>query len=194
MRAHRRTLIAGLLTLSLSMAACGGERQDANEPSGSFAMAISDATFPAQQTLAEQSELKLTVRNNDSKPLPDVAVTVDSFTTRDKQTGLADPERPVWVVDEGPVGGETAFVNTWALGPLAAGESKTFTWKVTAIRSGSFPIKYKASPGLDGKATPADTDKVTGEFSVSIDDKPAQARVDPETGKVIRGESAGAGK
>lgn len=193
MRAQRRILIAGLLALPLSMAACGGERQDANEPSGSFSMDVADATFPAQQTLAEASEMKVTVKNGDSKPLPDVSVTVDSFTTRVKQPGLADPQRPVWVVDKGPVGGETAFVDTWALGSLAPGQSRTFVWKVTAIRAGSYTIKYKASPGLDGKATPADASAVGGEFRVKIDPKPAQARVDPKTGKVIRGESAAAG-
>lgn len=194
MRAQRVILIvAGLLAPALSMAACGGERQDATEPSGSFSMNVADATFPAQQTLAEPSEMKITVKNGDSKPLPDVSVTVDSFTTPVKQPGLADPQRPVWVVDTGPVGGETAFVSTWALGSLTPGQSKTFVWKVTAIRAGSYTVKYKASAGLDGKATPADASAVSGQFNVKVDPKPAQARVDPETGKVIRGESATAG-
>jgi hypothetical protein len=187
MRVIRGTAVACLLPLSAFAVGCGGgERQDANEPSGSFAVAVAKASFPAKQTLAESSELKITVRNTDSKPLPDVAVTVDSFSAPSDQVGLADPQRPVWIVDEGPVGGETAFVNTWALGALAPGASRTFTWKVTAVQAGTQKVSYKVSPGLDGKAKAADPAKVDGSFTVSISKKPAQATVDPETGAVIR--------
>jgi hypothetical protein len=195
MRALRGTAIACLLPLCALGAGCGGgERQDKNEPSGNFSVEVAKASFPAQQSLAEPTELSIVVRNTDSKPLPDVAVTVDSFTKASEQTGLADPQRPVWIVDRGPVGGETAYVSTWALGALAPGQSKTFTWKVTAIQSGTHEVSYKVSPGLDGKAKVADASAAAGKFSVRISDRPAQARVDPETGEVIRGQSAGTGK
>jgi hypothetical protein len=195
MRALRGTAIVCLLPLSALGAGCGGgERQDKNEPSGSFSVKVAKASFPEKQSLAQPTELSIVVKNTDSKPLPDVAVTVDSFTKDSAQAGLADPQRPVWIVDRGPVGGETAFVNTWALGALAPGRSRTFTWKVTAIQSGAHDVSYKVSPGLDGKARVADTSAASGKFSVSISDRPAQARVDPETGEVIRGASAGAGR
>lgn len=187
MRVIRGTAAACLLPLSAFAAGCGGgERQDANEPSGSFPVQVAKASFPTKQTLAEASELKITVRNPGTKPLPDVAVTVDSFSSPSDQAGLADPQRPVWIVDEGPVGGETAFVNTWALGKLPPGASKTFVWKVTAIRAGTQKVSYKVSPGVDGKAKAADPAKVAGSFTVNISKKPAQASVDPETGAVVR--------
>jgi hypothetical protein len=194
MRALRGTAIACLLLSSALGAGCGGgTRQHKNEPSGNFSVKVATATFPAKQTLAEPTKLSIVVKNTDSKALPDVAVTVDSFTKASQQVGLADPQRPVWIVDKGPVGGETAYVNTWALGRLAPGQSKRFTWNVTAIQSGAHNVAYRVSPGLDGKAKVADASAASGKFSVSISDKPAQARVDPETGTVIR-ESAGAGK
>lgn len=185
----RGTTIACLLTLPALAAGCGGgDRQDANEPSGSFAIEVAKADFPEKQTLAEPTELQIAVKNTDSKALPNVAVTVDSFSKTSDQAGLADNKRPVWIVDEGPVGGDTAFVNTWALGKLEPGATKTFTWKVTAIQAGTQKVSYKVSPGLDGKATPADAEKAAGSFTVSISRKPAQASVDPETGAVIRGD------
>lgn len=187
MRVIRGTVAACLLPLSAFAVGCGGgERQDANEPSGSFPVQITKASFPAKQSLAQSSELKITVRNPGTRPLPDVAVTVDSFSSSSDQAGLADAQRPVWIVDEGPVGGETAFVNTWALGKLPAGASKTFTWKVTAIQAGARRVSYRVSPGVDGKARAADPARVSGTFNVNISKKPAQSSVDPETGAVVR--------
>jgi hypothetical protein len=99
----------------------------------------------------------------------------------------------VWVVDEGPKGGDSAATNTWALGRLGAGESKTFTWKVTAVEPGDYTIKYRISPGLNGKAKLASGGRTAGSFKVSIDDKPVPARVDDD-GNVVRGEEPGASK
>ena len=36
--------------------------------------------------------------------------------------GAADPQRPIWIINAGPIGGRTAYVNTWALGPLKPGQ------------------------------------------------------------------------
>lgn len=187
MRASRGIAIAGLVPLAVLSAGCGGgQRQDKNEPSGNFAVEVTGASFPAKQTLAEPTKLSIAVKNTDSKPLPNVAVTVDSFSKATKDASLADPNRPVWIVDEGPVGGDTAYVNTWALGALAPGATRTFTWKVTAMQAGTQTVHYTISPGLNGKAKVADTGKTSGSFTVAISKRPAQARVDPDTGAVIR--------
>ena len=37
-----------------------------------------------------------------------------------------------------PKGGETAYVDTWALGPLSPGQERTFRWGVTAVRPGKY--------------------------------------------------------
>jgi hypothetical protein len=105
---------AGLATavVAFAVAGCGGGRQDANEPSGTFTMHVVKASFPSSQSLAEQQALTIAVKNTDSRAIPDLAVTVDSFSTRSQQPGLADPNRAVWIVDVGPAGGTTAYTNT----------------------------------------------------------------------------------
>jgi hypothetical protein len=178
--------------VALAVAGCGGgDRQDKNEPSGTFSMNVVRAAFPQSQSLAKQEALTIAVKNTDSRAIPDLAVTVDSFSTRSQQQGLADPNRPVWIVDEGPTGGTTAYTNTWALGSVPPGATRTFTWKVTAILPGTHTVKYRVAAGLNGKAKA----KVNGHadfqgtFTVAISGKPAQSRVDPVTGKVIRSKS-----
>ena len=176
-------------TCALALAACGGgERQDENEPEGNFVVDVTEAKFPEKQALARQEKLTLRVRNADTKPIPNVAVTVDGFSRDTEQAGVADPDRPVWIIDNGPKGGTTAYVGTWALGALRPGEEKEFTWRVTAVEPGSHKVSYRVSAGLDGKAkaTLEGGGVPEGAFDVRISDEPAQSRVDPETGDVVR--------
>ncbi len=191
MTGHR----AGAITLAagaLVVAGCGGgERQDANEKAATYTVDVTKASFPPKQRLARQQQMRIAVKNTGSKRLPDVAVTVDSFSRRSEQPGLADPERPIWIVDQGPRGGSTAFTNTWALEGLAPGQTKTFKWKVTPIESGRFKLKYTIAAGLDGKAKARNAQgesPVSGTFPVSISKKPSTARVNPDTGAVERTE------
>ena len=76
---------------------------------------------------------------------------------------------------------------------LEAGQTKTFRWKVTAVEPGSYTIKYRISPGLNGRAKLACGGRTDGSFKVRIDDKPVPARVDDD-GNVVRGEAPGASK
>lgn len=173
----------------LAIAGCGGgERQDADEPAGTFTVEVVDADFPLKQSLAKQAEMVIKVRNAGQEAVPNVAVTVDSFTRRSEQAGLADPNRPLWIVDSAPRGGVTAYVNTWALGRLAPGETKKFRWRVTPVKPGTHTIEYRVAAGLDGKAKAASAGgaEPAGKFVVDVSDEPAQSRVDPETGRVVR--------
>lgn len=175
--------------VAFAVAGCGGgDRQDKNEPSGTFSLHLVKAKFPSSQNLAQQEALTIAVKNTDSRAIPDLAVTVDSFSTRSQQPGLADPSRPVWIVDEGPLGGTTAYTNTWALGSVPAGATRTFTWKVTSVQPGTHTVKYRIAAGLNGKAKAKvdGQDNYQGTFTVDISGKPAQSTVDPNTGKVIR--------
>ena len=135
--------------------------------------------------------------------MPNVAVTVEtkgasadagltSFGQSSDDSRLADPNRPIWILDREPAGGNSAYANTWSLGRLAGGKSKTFEWKVTAVEAGDYTLAYRVAPGLDGKARLAQGSRATGSFKVSISDKPVPARVDDD-GNVVRGEEAGAG-
>src|SRR5690349_13665810 len=112
----RRATALGTV-FALGVIGCGGgDRQDKNEPSGTFDVRVVDATFPTTQHIADQARMRIAVRNTGQKDVPNVAVTVKGFTRRDTQPGLADPNKPVWIVDAGPKGGDTAYVGTWALG------------------------------------------------------------------------------
>jgi hypothetical protein len=194
-----------LVVTTVLVAGCGsGPRQDADEPSGSYKLEVAAAKFPASQSIAQDSRMIVTVRNDDTKAAPNVAVTVETapskagqgtvaFGQRVDDSRLSDNERPVWIVNEGPPGGDSAATNTWALGRLGAGETKTFTWKVTAVEAGSYTLRYRISPGLAGKAKLASGGRTDGLFKVTIDDKPVPARVN-DKGQVVRGEAPGASK
>jgi hypothetical protein len=184
-----RPLLPCAAAVALAAGGCGGgSRQDASEPSGVFRVAVVDARFPAQQRLAEPERMVIAVKNTGSQTVPDVAVTVDSFGATSQQPDLAASERPVWVVDDGPRGGTTAYVNTWALGALRPGHVHRFTWRVTAVQSGTHTLKWQVAAGLNGKAkaTLAGNRAPAGSFTVDISERPPASHVDPETGAVVR--------
>jgi hypothetical protein len=203
-RMRSRPTIAALAATVL-IAGCGGSpRQDESERAGSYRLVVTGARFPASQSIAQTALMVVRVRNADSKPAPNFAVTVETdpakagagtvaFGQRVDDDRLSDPERPVWVVNEGPTGGDSAATNTWSLGRLRAGQSKTFVWKVTAVQAGDYTIRYRVSPGLNGKAKVASGSRSDGTFKVTIDDKPVPARVN-DKGEVVRGEEPGASK
>lgn len=187
---------AALLCTATALTACGGnERQDAGEKAGRYKVEITDASFPAQQAISDASRMRISVRNSDDRRLPNVAITLatdpgksggaaQSFSQAIGDANVADSSRPIWVVDEGPSGGDTASTNTWALGPLKAGQTKDFEWRVTAVKAGDFVVRYSVSPGLNGKAKVAGG-TTKGIFRVSVDDTPPAASVDDD-GNVVR--------
>ena len=120
--------------------------------------------------------MKLDVENTGDRAVPDLAVTVETepategaapvaFGEADDDPTLAASARPVWVVDEGPAGGDSAYVNTWAVGPLGAGRSRTVTWKLTAVRAGRYTVAWRLAPALEGDVELEDG-RTTGEFAV----------------------------
>ena len=195
MPAQRRFAIAALATVALTAGAgCGGggESQDANEPSGDFKLAVVDSTFPRAQALAQTNPLRITVRNEGTETVPNVAITVDGISAQSATVDNADRERPVWILNQGPTGGVTAYVNTWALGPLKPAEEKTFTWSLTAIRAGVHTLRYRAAAGLAGKARAATSDggPLDGSITVRVTRRARDRVVDPATGKVVDADPA----
>jgi hypothetical protein len=175
--------------LALGVTACGGgERQDANEPSGTFRVKVVRASFPSKQRLAKPERMVISVRNTGRETVPNLAVSVDSFSAPSEQPDLADPQRAVWIVDRSPRGGGTADVGTWALGPLRPGEVKRFVWNVTAVQGGTHTVKWQLAAGLNGKARAvlAGNRAPEGSFTVDVSDRPARMHVDPNTGQVVR--------
>jgi hypothetical protein len=182
--------IAALGAVAFAAGCGGGEsaRQDADEPTGTWTVDVVEAEFPETQKLAKQETMRIRVRNRDERPVPNVAVTVEGFSRRSEQAGLADPTRPVWILDDGPRGGTTAYTNTWALGTIPPGGEKTFEWRTTPVKPGRHRVSYRVAAGLDGKAKArlAAGGAPQGAFNVQVDREPAQARVDPDSGDVIR--------
>jgi hypothetical protein len=213
-------LCAGLLACA-GLSACGGQQQDAQEPSGNFPVQITAASFPASQTISQHSNMVVTVRNVGSKPIPDIAVTVckvtcvyspnlppgegtssAAFASTSTQGFLANPSRPVWVVERPPGscqgqtgyacvsggagGGSSANANTWALGRLAPGASRTFAWRVVAVSPGHFTLAYQVGVGLAGKAKAVMSGggAPQGTFTVTVSAAPAKSYVN-NAGRIV---------
>jgi hypothetical protein len=159
---------------------CGGTTvkgapQDTDEKAGDYPVSIEEVSFPLQQQLAQTSTMRVVVRNAGDARIPDIVVTVQcrkpkggqdgSFDRQVAGQGQADKNRPTFVIDQipgstrpasrqnlDPLERSTAYVNTYALGPLAPNRKATFEWKVTAVRAGPFRLCYRVGAGLDNKA------------------------------------------
>jgi hypothetical protein len=143
----------------------------------------------------------VTVRNAGNDTIPNIAVTVNGFDERKKDPDLADPSRPVFAVngvqveiagfpeakDASPRGCDTAYVNTWACGPLKPNEQRTFRWSVTAVQAGDFKVDWRVAAGLDGKAKAVAAGggpAPRGQFAGTISDAAPDVRV-ADDGKTI---------
>ena len=182
--------------LALAGAGCGQERQDADAPSGEFDLDVTGASFPAEQRIAQLVTLALEVANRGDRPVPDLAVTIEtepldggrarvSFAQRREDAALADSSRPVWILDEGPAGGESAYTSTWAVGPLGEGRTRRVEFKLTAVQAGSYTVAWRLAASLEGDAS-LGGGRTRGEFDVRIADAPVPARVNGD-GDVVRG-------
>ena len=189
-----------------------GERQDTGEPSGKFPVEVTTARFPVNQRLAEKSYLELGVQNTGDEQIPDLAVTIcidpcnadGPFSLRSEQTGLSNPNRPVWILeqdypkevtaatdrselDELPTAGaEAAQTNTFSFGALAPGDEVNAVWELTPVQADTYTLTYEIAAGLtgDARAVTAGGEAPGGEFVVTISDKPPEARVTPQ-GEVV---------
>jgi hypothetical protein len=202
-RALRRFGVATVCLLAI--AGCGGgERQDENEREGNFPVEVVEAKFPESQKLAKSSDLVVTVRNAGESTIPNIAMTVNGFDERKTDPDLADPNRPVFALngvqveiagfpeakDAAPRGCDTAYVNTWACGPLRPNQQKTFRWSVTAVQAGDFKVSWRVAAGLDGKAKavamgggPAPR----GSFSGKVSDAAPDVRVADDGKTIVNG-------
>jgi hypothetical protein len=201
--------------VALALSACGGSNQAASEPSGKFPVAVSAATFPASQRLAQHTHLVIEVRNSGDKAIPNVAVTIcnvtcayparkgegsssQAFAANNNQPYLANPSRPLWIIDRAPGacgyscqnGGQgaavTAYANTWALGRLAPGKTARFDWAVTAVKPGNHVVAWEVAAGLNGKAKAvlANGAAPKGTFAVKVNTAPAQSYVN-NNGQIV---------
>jgi hypothetical protein len=164
-----------LALFAVAISACGGgDRQDANEPSGVYKVDIVKAKFNGRQYKGNKEIIAIQVKNIGNGTIPNLAVTLDGLNQRLSDPNLADPERPIWVVDRPPLKGITAYTGTYAVGPVPPRQSRTLVWQVTAVMSGTYTVRYLIAAGLDGKAkaVQADGSPAKGSFLVHVANQP----------------------
>lgn len=188
-----------------ALVACGGERQDANAVEGEFPVEVTQVELPQRERASEATELRLEVQNVGNETMPDLAVSLfvdeeagDAFSIRLDDPALADPDRPVWILEEkypqivgdAPPsrgsGATTAEANTFAFGPLDPGEIREMVWLLTPVRGGTYVLNYEIAAGLQGPATAVTENgaNASGELQVRISEKPKKERVNAR-GKVV---------
>ena len=211
LRGATATIATGIAALALTwgLSACGGggESQDVDEPTGNFPVEVATASFPERQQLVESSDLELEINNAGDQTVPNLAVTIYTtptqapsgqpkadhpFSIRVDQPNLADPTRPVWVLENKfpkligagvsneslgrapSAGAAAAQTDTFQFGAVPSGESKAIVWRVTPVRAGSYTVHYVVTAGLFGKAKAVTSDgaPVEGEFPVTIKSNP----------------------
>jgi hypothetical protein len=192
-----RGTTAAAAAVALALAGCGGADEPAAEHSMTYSVAIPVRSFPARQRLAQHVQLRIDVRNEGSRAIPNVAATistgsgpngaaVEAFGSELAGKGLASHSRPVWIVDDGPVSGDTAYANTWALGAIKPHQTRSFTWSVVPVRAGRYTLRYLLTGSTTGHSPLqlADGGAARGSFTVEVSGKPAQVRVTPD-GRIV---------
>lgn len=188
------------------LAACGESSSDANEPTGTFQVKVTEAKFPTKQDLGQTSLLQLGVRNTGRRTVPGLTVTftiagkrgVESslpFAISEPEPELAQPERPVWVLAQtyprlygspNPGGASTSNRKTFDFGPLKAGETVKAVWKLSAVKAGKYTLLYRIDAGLSGGAKAKTGNGVTpgGSFATEITSQLPETEV-TDSGEIV---------
>lgn len=189
------------------VSACGGEgSSDVGEPAGTFRAKVTTAEFPTAQRLGQTALMRLGVRNTGSRTIPALLVTVSiagregqtsslPFAIHDPQPGLAQPDRPVWVLsadypkragDPAPGGAQSFNQKTFNLDALEPGETTEWVWKLNAVRTGRYTLLYGIDVGLSGtaKAETAAGVEPGGSFAVNVSSVTPDTIV-TDSGKVV---------
>ncbi len=159
------------MAVAALLGACGESSSNSNERAGTYQVDVVDASFPNEQRLGQTSLLKLSIRNTGEETVPTVTVTIGvigedgensalPFGISDPQEGLAQADRPVWVLSEGyprfvgssaPGGASTSNRKTFALGELKPNETASAVWKLSAVKAGDWKLAYRVGAGLSAE-------------------------------------------
>ncbi|MGN6254684.1 MAG: hypothetical protein ACTHO8_06840 [Solirubrobacterales bacterium] len=216
-RARLQAIATGLAALAAAalLGACGEASSNANEPTGTFRVQVTEASFPAKQKLGQTSLLQLGVRNTGKRTVPGLAITFTiagkrgvasslPFGISEPQPELAQPDRPVWVLAQtyprlhgssAPGGATTSNPKTFAFGPLKPGETTRAVWKLSAVRAGKYTLLYTIAAGLGGKAKAKTGNGVTpgGTFTTEITSRLPETEV-TDSGEIVEVEQQGSKK
>jgi hypothetical protein len=190
---------------------CGGDSgSDGEAPS--YRAEVVTAGFPAEQRLGETALMRVGVRNVDDETIPalTIGVTIGGpdgeasalpFGVRDPQPGLAEPDRPVWVLAEHypklagstePGGAEGASNKTYTFGPLKPDRVTEAVWKLTASRTGRYELRFEvgARNGSEAEVEGPGGTVPGGSFTVTISEEPVETTV-TDSGEVVEIEKPG---
>ncbi|HEY8083867.1 MAG TPA: hypothetical protein VIE64_10025 [Solirubrobacterales bacterium] len=196
-----------IAVLAVAAAGCGDDSSPgANESSDTYEVKVITAEFPAKQRLGETSLMRIGVRNSGDKTVPSLTVTIFvagkegeasslPFGIRSPEPGLAQPDRPVWVLSEHypriagsdeRAGAENSSINTFDFGPLKPDETTEAVWKLSAVKTGNFTLRYEIDASLSGaaKAETAEGDQPGGSFPAQISATPPDTIV-TDSGEVV---------
>lgn len=196
------------MAVAALLAACGGDSSsDVNEPTGTYDVRVTEAAFPSVQDLGQTSLLRLNVRNTGEKTVPTLAVTISiagkqgqtsslPFGIHDPTPGVAQPDRPVWVLaatyprlqgSSSPGGASTSNPKTFAFGPLKPGKTTKAVWKLSAVKAGDYTLRYSVAAGLSGEAKAKTRGGVApgGSFVTEITSVPPDTEV-TDSGEVVK--------
>jgi hypothetical protein len=195
------------LAAAAMLGGCGSGSSSAEaEPTGTFHVKVTEASFPTAQKLGQTALLKVGIRNTGKRTVPALTVSftiagkagVNSslpFGVRDPQPELAQPERPVWVLAQSyprlhgsspPGGASTSSPKTFSFGELKPGATTTAVWKLSAVRSGKYTLLYSVDAGIGGKAK-AKTDngvRPGGSFATEISERLPETEV-TNSGEIV---------
>ncbi len=194
------------LAAAVLLGACGGSESSNDEPTGSFHVKVTEASFPPRQDLGQTSLLRLGVRNTGKRAIPGLTVSftvagkqgVESslpFGVSDKGAELASSDRPVWVLAQGyprlqgsssPGGASTSNPKTFDFGELKPGKTVHAVLKLSAVRPGKHTLLYTIAAGLSGKAKAKTTGGVApgGSFTSVITEKLPETEV-TDSGEIV---------
>ena len=206
------------MALAALLAACGGSSSDSDQPAGTYDVRVTEARFPTEQHLGQTSLMQLGFRNTGKKTVPGLAVTISvagkagqasslPFGVQDQQAGLAQADRPVWVLaasyprllgSDQPGGASTSNRKTFSFGPLKPGASTNAVWKLSAVKAGHFTLRYSVAAGLSGTAKARTTGGVApgGSFVTDITSIPPDTEVTDDgevVEKAVQRQRSGAG-
>lgn len=208
-RSRTGSAAVAVAILSLALAACGDDESSSggsSEASGRYEVKVVEAKFPTRQRLGETTLLQLGVRNTGERTVPSLTMTISvageegqasslPFGIRSPEPGLAQPDRPVWVLSERypklagsaeSAGAENASRKTFVFGPLKRGEAIEAVWKLSATRTGAYRLLYAIGADLtgDAKAVTAAGVESGGSFAVRITKQPPETIV-TDSGEVV---------
>lgn len=196
------------MAVAALLGACGdgGDSPASDEAAGTYDLRVTEASFPTEQRLGQTSDLVIAVRNTGEKKVPLLTATISlaggaggaselPFGYRTREAGVAQPDRPVWVLSPGypkldgsdePGGASTANMRTFALGPLEPGETTTALWKLSAVKAGDYTVRFQVGAGLspDVKARTEGGVAPGGSFAVTIDAETQDSEV-TDSGQVV---------